>query len=217
MSRSSFNVDVLGAQQEEVAHRLRAVRESLGLSLRTMASRLTSEEHHVSHVAVMKYERLELKITPDYLERVARVTNVPYGWFLSGVGGEDSPPSHPPLQTAGMDFLPSVHHRWVADRLERLANWCGIPPGKTLEGFYAQVGAILGAPLKGNAAYLRSWTQLTDRELSVYLATQFATLRTVLRRLGDPEEPSGSSGTGPAADSPAGDAGLQPGPEEPFP
>lgn len=202
MSRMPLDVEILGARQEDVAHRLRAVRESMGLSLRALATRLTSNGSQVSHVAVMKYERLELNITPGYLEQVAGVTNVPYGWFLSGVGGEDSPPSHPPVQTAGLDFLPPVHHKWIAERLERLANWCGVPPGPALEEFYAQLGAILGTPLKGDAVFLRSWNQLTDRELSVYLATQFATLRTVLRRLGESEAIQGALESAPPLDSP---------------
>jgi transcriptional regulator with XRE-family HTH domain len=205
MSRRPFDVETLGAAQEEVAQRLRAVRESMGLSLRSFADRLTSSEHHVSHVAVMKYEHLELRITPDYLELVSMVTGVPYGWFLSGVGSEDSPPSPPALHSAGLDFLPTYHHRWITERLERLANWCGIPPGPALEEFYGQVGAVLRGPFGDDKSYLRPWRDLSDRELSVYLATQFATLRTLLRRLGVPDGVSPTLSTDPDQGSPPGE------------
>lgn len=187
MSRVPFDIETLGAKQDEAAYRLRAVRESLGLSLRSFADRLSSADRHVSHVAVMKYENLELKITPDYLDLVAKTTGVPYGWFLSGLGGEDAEGTNSALHAAGMEFLPAFHHRWINERLGRLADWCGIPPGAALGDFYAQVGAILRVPFQEDKSYLRPWSELSDRELSVYLATQFATLRMVLRRLGTPD------------------------------
>lgn len=188
MSRIAFDTETLGAPQEEVAYRLRAVREAMGLSLRSFAKRLSSDSRHVSHTAVMKYERLELKITPDYLDLVARRTHVPYGWFLSGIGSEDSPLSAPVLLSAGLESLPSFLHRSVTERMERLADWCGVPPGPTLEEFYGQVGRILLAPFTDGATYFRSWSELTEREMSVYVASQFATLRTLLRRLGELDE-----------------------------
>ena len=185
MSKKPFDTETLGAPQEEVAYRLRAVRESLGLSLRAFASRLTDEAWHTSHTSVMKYERGQLKVTPDYLDLVSRKTGVPYGWFLSGIGSEDSPPSAPALRSAGLEFLPPFLHRSLTARLEQLADWCGVPPGPGLEEFYTEVGGVVRAPLTANTNYFRSLSELQERELSVYIATQFATMRTLLRRLGE--------------------------------
>jgi transcriptional regulator with XRE-family HTH domain len=189
MARGGFDVESLGAPQAEVAYRLRSVREAKGLSLREFAKLLTGPDRHVSHTAVMKFEDLELRITPDYLDLVATRTGIPYGWFLSGLDADDVSPSTPALETARLEFLPRYLHRSVTERLEGLADWCGIPPGPDLDVFFRQVGDVIRAPFAEPNSNFRSWKQLTQRELSVYIATQFATLRTLLRRLGEPEDP----------------------------
>lgn len=189
MARSGFDVETLGAPQAEVAYRLRAIREAKKLSLREFAKLLTGPDRHISHTAVMKFEELELRITPDYIDLVATRTGVPYGWFLSGLDADDVSPSTPAIQAARLDFLPRYLHASVTERLEGLANWCGVPPGSDLTVFFQQVGELIRAPFAGTNPNFRSWEELTQRELSVYIATQFATLRTLLRRLGEPEQP----------------------------
>ena len=188
VSRIPFDVETLGAPQQEVAFRLRAVREAHGLSLRDFAERLTEHGRHVSHTAVAKYERGELKITPDYLELVSGEFGVPYGWFLSGIASEDDGTEVPSLGDAGLDFLPKFLRASVRTRLDLLADWCGIPPGPLRISFYQDVGAIIRAPLTEHGSCVRPWQELSERELSVYLVTQFATLRTLLRRWKETEQ-----------------------------
>jgi len=206
MARQRFDEESLGAPQVEVAYRLRAIRESKGMSLREFAKLLTGPDHHVSHTAVMKFEDMDLRITPDYIDLVASKTGVPFGWFLSGLAADDVSPSTPALQVAGMDFLPPYLHRSVTERLEGMANWCGIPPGPALDDFFRQIGAVIRAPFAEPSSFFRDFEELTQRELAVFIATQFATLRTLLRRLGEPDEAPPPSEAG---------GSIQTGPESP--
>jgi len=182
MSRVPFDVETLGAPQWEVGARLRAIREAKNLSLREFAKRVSHASFHVSHTAVVKYEMGGLKITPDYLERVSEAFNVPYGWLVSGVVPEDISSGSPIVLEAGLGFLPRYLQRSVGSRLEQLADWCGTPPGPIRSDFYREVGRLLRAPFSEPSGFLRSWDELSERELSVYVATQFANLRMVLRR-----------------------------------
>jgi transcriptional regulator with XRE-family HTH domain len=192
MPREPYDIDNLGAPQAEVAFRLRAVRKARGLSLREFAGFLSSDGSRVSHTAVMKYEHEELRITPGYLELVAKSTEVPYGWFLSGLGSDEVPELAPALASAGLEFLPAYLHRSVTSRLEGLADWCGIPPGPGLVEFYRGVGRLLTAHFQELHSYVRPLAELSERELSVYMAMQFATLRAVFRRFGKPVAESNS-------------------------
>lgn len=217
MPPGAFNVETLGAPQDQVAYRLRAVREAMGLSLREFTKLLTRSGRHVSHTAVMKYERGQLKITPDYVDQVSAATGVPFGWFLSGLTSDDSPDSGPAIHAAGLGFLPPYLHASVCSRLEGLADWCAVPPGPSLDEFYAHVGEIIRGPFRLSDQFIRPLDDLTERELSVYVATQFANLRTLLRRLGDlpgPEVGDGLHESGEGfvneAGSPASDAAGTP-------
>lgn len=190
MSRKPFDVEGLGAPQEEVAVRLRAVRESNALSLREFAHRLSSNGRQVSHTAVAKYEIGELKITPDYLELVSRAFSVPYGWFLSGLGADEETLADPAMAAAGLEFLPRYLHKSVSTRLGLLADWCGIPAGPVRVDFYEEVGSILRVPFSQALRFTRQLTDLSERELSVFIVTQFAALRTVLRRFTEDSQTS---------------------------
>ncbi len=192
MSRVAYDVDGLGAPQTEVASRLRAVRQFHGLSLRDFASRLTEAGHRVSHTAVAKYEDGELKITPDYLDLVGKAFGVSYGWFLSGLGSDDLLPGNASLDAAGLDFLPRYLHTSVSARLDALADWCGVPDGAIREGFFQELGDFVRTPFSRPSIYFRPWEEFSEREISVYVATAFATLRTLLRRSGEGEPPPGT-------------------------
>ncbi len=185
MPSAGYDLENLGASQEEVAFRLRAVRESMGFSLREFAEGLRDMGRGVSHTAVTKYERGDLRITPDYLDLVSAFSKVPYGWFLSGLSSEDVPLATPALLSAGLDVLPAYLHKSLSSRLEGLADWCGIPPGPALDEFFADVGHLLKAPFLESRGSVQPLNEISERVLSVYMAMQFSILRTVLRRFGD--------------------------------
>lgn len=187
MSRIAYDVDGLGAPQAEVAYRLRAVRQFHGLSLREFARCLTEAGRHVSHTAVAKYEDGELKITPDYLDLVGKAFGVSYGWFLSGLGSDDLLPGNPSVEAAGLQFLPRYLHVSVSGRLEALADWCGVPDGVIRESFFQEIGDFVRAPFLRPSTYFRPWEEFSEREISVYVATAFATLRSLVRRSGEGE------------------------------
>jgi transcriptional regulator with XRE-family HTH domain len=182
MSPTPFDVEILGVPQEEVALRLRVLREGRGLSLRKFAALLSAVGHPVSHTAVVKFERMELKITPDYLDLVSRATGVTYGWLLSGKGLGDPSGEYPVVLAAGLESLPGFLHDSVSKRLEQLAEQCGITQGAEKPEFYQRIGAIVRAPFAEASSFLRPWDQLSERELTTFLASQFRALQSLLNR-----------------------------------